>query len=215
MVDPPGTDLLSARLRRGTRAAHDAARRNGFLDGLVTGRLPLAAYAEMTAHHWFIYESLESASSAMADDPVAGRFIFPALFRVPILESDLRFLYGPRWQSRISALPATTTYCTRLRSAAFDDATGFVAHHYTRYLGDLSGGQFLKRAVVEAYRFRRSGYRFFVFDGVDPALFKARYRERLDTVPWRRAEQDAFLAEVSVAYRLNTDVLNELAERWS
>ena len=211
-ADPPGTEPLSTRLRQADRPEYDG---NGFAAGLMSGALPLAAYAEMAAQHWFVYESLELASAAMADDPVAGRFIFPALYRVPALEADLRFLYGPRWQSRISALPATTTYCTRLRSAAFDDATGFVAHHCTRYLGDLSGGQVLGRAIVDAYRFRRHGYRFFVFDGVDPGLFKARYRERLDAVPWRRAEQDAFLTEAATAYRLNIDLFAELAGRWS
>ncbi len=208
-------DPLSARMREFLRDEQAAAQRSTFIEGLATGRLPLAAFAELAAQHWFIYESLELAAEAMAGDPVASRFVFPELFRIPALESDLRFLYGPRWQSRISALPATTTYCTRIRGAAFARATGYVAHHCTRYLADLSGGQWLRQAVVDAYGFRRDGYRFFVFEGIDPPLFRARYRDQLNAVPWTRAEQDDFLSEVAAALRLNIAMLAELGQRWT
>ncbi|MEV6299193.1 biliverdin-producing heme oxygenase [Actinoplanes sp. NPDC051861] len=209
-------ELLSTRLREQAREAHAAAQRSPFVDGLTTGRLPLAAYAELTAQHWFIYETLELAGSAMSEDPVAGRFVRPELFRVPALEADLRHLYGARWQSRITALPSTTTYCTRIRCAAFDRATGYVAHHCVRYLGDLSGGQWLGQAIAEAFRLRRGqGHRFFVFEGVDPPLFRADYRDRLNALPWTRVEQDAFLGEVAAAYRLNIEMLADLARRWA
>lgn len=213
MVLKAGT--LSARLREHTHDEHAAAQRSAFIEGLASGRLPFAAYAALAAQHWFIYESLELAAAAMSPDPVAGRFVFPELFRVPALEADLRFLYGARWQSRVTALPSTTTYYTRIRSAAFDRPTGYVAHHCTRYLGDLSGGQWLGRKIVAAYGLRRQGYRFFVFEGVDPPLFRARYRDRLDAVRWSRAEQDAFLSEVSAAFQLNLALLAELEEHWT
>lgn len=215
LTDAPVTGALSSSLRKILAEGYAATRRSGFVQSLVDGRLPIAAYAELAAQHWFVYESLELATSAMADDPVAGRFYFPELFRIPALEADLSFLHGPRWQSRITALPATTTYCTRIRSAAFDQATGYVAHHCTRYLGDLDDGQWLGAAVSEIYRFRRQGYRFFVFEGVDPELFQARYLNRLDTTPWSLAEQNALLTEVRTAVALNLDLLKELGNRWT
>ncbi|AEV81613.1 heme oxygenase [Actinoplanes sp. SE50] len=101
-----------------------------------------------------------------------------------------------------------------MRSAAFDRATGFVAHHGARYLGDLDGGQWLGAAVLEVYRFRREGYRFFVFEGVDPELFPACYYRQLDATPWCRAEQHAFLAEVTAAGQLSVNLLTDLADRW-
>ncbi|WIM97052.1 biliverdin-producing heme oxygenase [Actinoplanes oblitus] len=211
----PASSLPSARVRQILGDMYTVARHSRFIGDLTRGRLPIAAYAELTAQHWFVYETLELATAAMADDPVAGRFCFPELFRIPALEADLRFLHGARWQSRLVALPATTTYCTRIRSSAFDRATGYVAHHCTRYLHDLDGGQWLGAAVLEAYRFRRQGYRFFVFEGVDPELFQARYRTRLNLVPWNHAEQDAFLAEVAAAAQLNLDLLTDLENRWT
>jgi heme oxygenase len=215
MAEPPGADRLSVRLRRETRAAHDAVQANGFLDALAAGRLPWEAYADLTAQHFFLYESLELATRTMADDPVARAFVFPELIRLPALQADLQFLHGPRWGDRIAALPATTTYCTRLRDSAYTGPIGFIAHHYTRYLGDLSGGQELGRAVVRAYGLSGAGHQFFIFPGLDPSAFKNYYRRLLDTLPWSRYEQDKFIAEVIEAYRLNILMLDELRRRWT
>jgi heme oxygenase len=208
-------DPLSVRLRAATHAAHGEAQRNGFLDALAAGRLPLDAYADLAAQHWFVYDALEMVAATMIDDPVAGEFVLPALHRVGAIESDLRFLYGPGWANRIEALPATTTYCTRLRQVAPARAPGFVAHHYTRYLGDLSGGQYLGPAIARSYGLNGDGHRFFVFAGVDPDAVKAHYRRLLDTVRWSRSEETMFLDEVLEAYRLTTAMLTELLARWS
>ncbi|MEU4239565.1 biliverdin-producing heme oxygenase [Actinoplanes sp. NPDC026619] len=215
MADPPGAHRLSARLRRETHAAHDAAQGSGFLDALATGLLPWEAYADLTAQHWFLYEALELAARTMIDDPLARAFVFPELTRLPSLEADLRFMHGPRWPDRIAALPATTTYCTRLRYAANSHPIGFIAHHYTRYLGDLSGGQYLGRAIARSYGLNGEGHRFFVFDGIDAESLKSYYRQLLDTLPWSRYEQEEFIAEVLEAYRLNIAVLDDLRQRWT
>lgn len=202
--------LLSARVRNATRADHDAAQGSGFLDALADGRLPIEAYADLTAQHYAVYETLEKAAAVMADDPGAAAFVSPALSRLPALAADLQFLGGEP-----EVLPATERYCERLRAVAFDQAAAFVAHHYTRYLGDLSGGQYLGPAIARAYGLTGDGHRFFVFEGVDPPGFRVRYRRLLDEVTWPAAGQHIFLAEVSRAYSLNIAVLAELKEKWS
>jgi len=146
----------------------------------------------------------------MADDPSAGAFVFPELTRLPALAADLRFLGDSP-----PVLPATEAYCDRLLEVAFDRPAAFVAHHYTRYLGDLSGGQYLGPAIARAYGLDGDGHRFFVFPGVHPPAFRTRYRELLDRVTWPSDEQDEFLAEVSRAYQLNIAVLAELKEKWA
>jgi heme oxygenase len=212
LADPP-TERLSARLRRGTRLDHDAAQGSGFLDRLAAGTLPRQAYADLAAQHWFIYETLEQAAATMVTDPVAGAFVFPELTRLPALNEDLTTLLGP--QPTLNALPATQEYRARLRAVAFDQPWGFIAHHYTRYLGDLSGGQYLGPAIAEAYGLDGAGHRFFVFEGVSPPAFRTRYRELLDGVAFSQADEQNFLAEVTEAYRLNIAVLDELKERWA
>jgi len=212
LADPP-TERLSVRLRSGTHSDHDAAQGSGFLDALTAGTLPRQAYADLAAQHWFIYETLEQAAGAMAADPVAGDFVFPELTRLPALSHDLATLLGPAPQ--LSALPATQEYRARLRAVAFDQPWGFIAHHYTRYLGDLSGGQYLGPAIAKAYGLRGAGHRFFVFEGVSPPAFRTRYRELLDGLAFSPADEQNFLAEVQEAYRLNIAVLRQLKERWA
>jgi heme oxygenase len=210
-ADPP----LSERVRTGTRAEHDAVQGSGFLAALAAGRLPVQAYADLAAQHWFIYETLEQAARAMTDDPVAGDFVFRALFRLPALSADLRFLLGAEWADRIVALPSTTVYCTRMRTVAFDRPAAFIAHHYARYLGDLSDGQYLGPSIARAYGLNVDGHRFFVFEGIDAPAFRSRYRGLLDRLRWSRGEQNGFVAEASRAYRLNLAVLDELNQRWA
>jgi heme oxygenase len=212
LADPP-TERLSVRLRSGTRSDHDAAQGSGFLDALAAGTLPRQAYADLAAQHWFIYETLEQAAEAMATHPVAGDFVFPELTRLPALSHDLATLLGPAPQ--LSALPATQEYRARLRAVAFDQPWGFIAHHYTRYLGDLSGGQYLGPAIAKAYGLSGAGHRFFVFDGISPPAFRTRYRELLDGLAFSPADEQNFLAEVQEAYRLNIAVLRQLKERWA
>jgi heme oxygenase len=214
MADPPGADRLSARLRRDIGAAPDVARTSAFLAALAGGRLSWVAYAELAAQHWFLYEALELAGHTMAGDPVARAFVFPELVRLPSIEADLRFLHGPRWPERIAALPATTTYGTRVRYAANSHPVGFVAHHCARYLGDLSGGQHLAGALARVYGLNGDGNRFYQFPGIDIEAFKNYYGRLLDSLPWSAEEQDEFVAEVMEANRLNAAVLDELAHRW-
>ena len=215
VADPPGTDRLSARVRAETQVHHEAAQGSGFLDALAAGRLPLAAYADLAVQHFVVYDTLERAGREMAGDPVAGDFVRPELDRVPALAADLGFLVGPDWPGRIAPLPATVEYRERLHAVAFDRAWAFLAHHYTRYLGDLSGGQYLGPAIARTYRLNGDGHRFFAFEGIRPPAFRTAYRRMLDRIVWPRAEEDAFVAEVSEAYRLNIAMLAELNERWA
>ena len=89
---------------------------------------------------------------------------------------------------------------------------GFIAHHYTRYLGDLSGGPFIAAAIRRAYGLSgTAGTSFYVFDGLgSPARFKQRYRQALDDVGWPADERHRFVDEVHLAYRFNTEVLADL-----
>lgn len=207
-ADRTGHDGLSERLRAVARR-DDAAGGAPYLDALVAGRLPRARYAELTAQYFFVYEALEQAALAMLDDPVAGLFVFPELNRLPAIMADLEFLLGPAWGDSLTASRATLTYCERLQEVAFTWPAGFVAHHYARYLDDLAGAAAVGSAVRRAYGLTDGGSRFFTFDGVDPAAFESRYRGLLDALPLGVAEQDRLLAEVSLAYRLHADVLEQ------
>ncbi|WP_159943004.1 MULTISPECIES: heme oxygenase (biliverdin-producing) [unclassified Nocardiopsis] len=208
---PDSAEPFSDRLRRATWDDHRAAEDHGFAKALMDGTLPLAGYTAMVAQHYFAYVALEETGRLLAEDPVAGRFHRPELERVPALVRDLEHLLGPDWRARISPTPATRTYAARIAQMA-DHPAGFVAHHYTRYMGDVSGGQFIRRAAARAYGLTdEAGVAFYVFDGLGGLPgFRAGYRERLDSLDLDDGAAARMVAETRLAYQLNTEVFADL-----
>jgi heme oxygenase len=204
----------AARLRDATAADHSAAESSPFVTELLAGRLPREAYADLLAQNARVYEVLEQAVAVHAGDPGLQPFLHPGLTRLPSLEADLLFLAGPDWRSEFAPLPATLAYVERLREVAFDWPAGLVAHHYLRYLGDLSGGQIVRTLVGRAYDLTLDGVRFYVFPDLPrPKPFKDAYRAALDAVPWAEEERARVVEEVSLAFRLNRDLFADLAAR--
>ncbi len=196
-------ERFSARLRTATRPDHGDTEQTAYMTALLDGRLTRDQYAALIGQLHFVYDVLEEAADRMSADDVASRFDFPVLRRRAALRADLEFYYGPDWAARVRPNDATRRYCDRLREVCFDWPAGFVAHHYTRYLGDLSGGQVIGARVARTYGLTGAdGVRFYRFDD-RPKSLKDRYRSLLDTVPWDEAEQDRVIGEVRVAYRLN------------
>jgi heme oxygenase (biliverdin-producing, ferredoxin) len=148
----------------------------------------------------------------MQSDPVASAFISPRLTRLPAIEADLSFLLGDDWLDQIAPLPTTQRYVDRVALVGATWPGGFVAHHYTRYLGDLSGGQIIRTLMQRKFGFQTNGVGFFLFDEIaKPKVFKDTYRAQLDAVDWDDAERDRVISEVLLAYRFNTELFEELA----
>ncbi|KZE89997.1 biliverdin-producing heme oxygenase [Microbacterium sp. TNHR37B] len=203
---------FSTALRERSSSAHSGSEHAGFMADLMRGRGTRDDYIALVAQHWFIYEALEAAAERMKADPVAAPFISERLTRLPALESDLEFLLGEDWRERIAPLPTTRRYVERIQQVAATWSGGFVAHHYTRYLGDLSGGQFIGKLMARQFGFETNGIGFYLFDDIaDPAAFKEVYREQLDAAPWDAAEQERVIDEVLIAYRFNTELFDDLA----
>ncbi|KOG39233.1 biliverdin-producing heme oxygenase [Streptomyces resistomycificus] len=210
-------DSFSTVIRAASHEQHVEAETSTFMSDLLGGRLGVDAYARYTEQLWFVYEALESQTEGLAADPVAGPFVQPELFRLAALERDLEHLRGPDWRAGVSALPATRAYAERVRECAERWPAGYVAHHYTRYLGDLSGGQIIRDKAEKTWGFERKGdgVRFYVFEEIgNPAAFKRGYRERLDEVRADDLEKQRIVAECKRAFALNTGVFRALGEEF-
>ncbi|RKS10445.1 heme oxygenase [Nocardiopsis sp. Huas11] len=208
---PLSPELFSDRLKAATWHDHETAEYHGFTRALTDGTLSLDGYTAMVAQHYFAYAALEDLGSRLADHPVAGRFMYPELLRLPALVRDLEHLLGPTWRDHISPSLATRTYVARIEQMA-DHPEGFVAHHYTRYMGDVSGGQFIRRAVARAHGLSdERGVSFYVFDRLGSLpKFQAGYRARLDALDLDESAAQRLIDETRLAYRLNTEVLADL-----
>jgi len=203
---------FSTALRERSRAAHSDSEGASFMNDLMRGKGTRDDYVALVAQHWFIYEALERAAEAMRDDPIAAPFITEKLTRLPALEADLAYLIGDDWHERITPVPTTERYVARIDEVGSTWPGGFVAHHYTRSLGALSGGQFIGKIMARQFELGSNGIGFYVFDEIaDPAAFKDVYREQLDAAPWDAAEAERVIDEVLLAYRFNTDLFVDLA----
>ncbi len=208
------TELISfsTALRERSAGAHSGSEGAGFMSDLIKGEGTRADYVALVAQHWFIYAALEAAAERMKSDPVASVFITDRLTRLPALEADLEFLIGSDWRQCIVPLPTTQRYVDRVNQVSTTWAGGFVAHHYTRYLGDLSGGQFIGKLMAHRFGFDTNGIGFYLFaDIADPKEFKEVYREQLDAAPWDEAEKERVIDEVLLAYRFNTELFEDLS----
>ncbi|MFI6333700.1 heme oxygenase (biliverdin-producing) [Streptomyces sp. NPDC050535] len=208
---------FSVLIRTASHDQHTEAENSGFMSDLLGDRLGVEAYARYTEQLWYVYRALEASAEALADDPVAGPFIRPELFRVAEIERDLAHLRGSDWRETVSALPATLEYAARVEECARTWTAGYVAHHYTRYLGDLSGGQIIRGTAEKTWGFARKGdgVRFYVFEGVaNPAEFKRDYRALLDAIAVDDREKQRVIEECNRAFVLNGAVFRELGEEF-
>ncbi len=211
LVAPPLT--LSALLREGTREVHAVAESAPFIERLMAGTLDVAAYAGLAAQQHAIYVALEAAHPAMKQDERGATLVFDELERVPAIEADLEHLYGPAWRDDIEILPATRAYAARLAEVG-TRLPEYAAHAYTRYLGDLSGGQVIKTMMQRHYAMGDAGLAFYDFPGIGKAKpFKDLYRERLDGLALGEAETERAVAEAREAFLLNRAVFADLGER--
>ncbi|XP_055971300.1 heme oxygenase 1-like [Sorex fumeus] len=95
---------------------------------------------------YHIYEALEEEIECNKDHPAFKPLYFPEeLHRGPALRRTLAFWYGLDWREAMAPSPATRHYVRRLHEVGHREPELLVAHAYTRYLGDLSGGQTLRK----------------------------------------------------------------------
>lgn len=83
-----------------------------------------------------------------------------------------------------------------------------VAHAYTRYLGDLSGGQVLGKIAQKALGLStKEGLSFFYFPGVNSAnRFKQLYRSRMNSIELTEQQRREVLDEAVAAFEFNIQV---------
>ncbi len=205
---------FSAALRSASQAAHRRAEQSAFMRNLGRARISRSQYVDFAAQQYFVYAVLEEGAAAWRHDPLLAPMLSTDLARVPAIEDDLEHLLGEDWRAAISASEPTRAYCARLLEVCFDWPGGIVAHHYVRYMGDLSGGQIIRRTIERTLGFDAAhGARFYEFDRLpDLAAFKQSYRAALDALPWSAAERARVIEEVLHAYELNTRMLEVLGD---
>ena len=200
---------LAARMKTGSQAEHTEAESSNFMNALLKGEVNEQGYADYLAALRPVYAVLEEVSAQLANDPVVGTMIDPGLDRLAAIDADLAS-WAPAGTPDVSS-EAVDAYVARIR-ATLDNPVLFVAHHYTRYLGDLSGGQAIGAWLGRAFGITDgTGLSMYSFDAIEkPKPYKDGYRARLNELAVSDAEKDAIVDEVRIAFGLNSALFIEL-----
>jgi heme oxygenase len=208
---------LSVAMREGSRAEHEAAESTSFMAELLDGGLVAQAYTDYLVRYRGVYAALEEGVRAHAGDPLVAAVHDPALERLAAIDADLAHWAPDRDPAAPIDSPAATAYVERIRAAAAEAGAGWggalVAHHYTRYLGDLSGGQAIGRILDRSFGLDGAGVSFYGFGEIPkPKPYKDAYRARLDALGLPEPDVARVVAEVKVVFGLNQAIFVELGE---
>ncbi|HIK28216.1 MAG: heme oxygenase (biliverdin-producing) [Oscillatoriaceae bacterium SKW80] len=208
---------LAERLREGTKHSHTAAENTAYMKCFVKGIVEREPFRKLLANLYLVYSTLEEALRQHLDNPVVGALYFPELNRTANLEKDLAFYYGENWREQIIPLPAAQVYVERICEIAATEPVLLIAHAYTRYMGDLSGGQALKNIVRSALNLPPNcGTALHEFEALPTVearrAFKEKYRQALNSLPIDEETIQRVIDEANYAFKLNRDLMHELED---
>uniref|UniRef100_A0A8C6TGS8 heme oxygenase (biliverdin-producing) n=1 Tax=Neogobius melanostomus TaxID=47308 RepID=A0A8C6TGS8_9GOBI len=207
---------LSEVLAAGTREIHEKAENTQFVKDFLRGNINKDIFKIGVVALYYTYSALEEEIERNKDHPNFAPLYFPAeLHRQDALARDLEYFYGPEWKGLISCSKATKHYVERIHHVGQEDPVLLVAHAYTRYMGDLSGGQILSKVAQRALKLPPTGegLEFYHFEGIHSAKsFKQLYRSRMNELELDMETKKKLVAEAVKAFHHNIEVFEEIEE---
>nr|YP_009393739.1 Heme oxygenase [Caloglossa beccarii]ARW62301.1 Heme oxygenase [Caloglossa beccarii] len=203
---------LAKQLREGTTKSHSMAENVSFVKSFLGGVVDKKSYRKLVANLFYIYSAIEKEIERNKNHVAINFIYFPELFRQSSLIEDLSYYYGVDWLSQIKPSSATQLYVNRIHEIGANQPELLIAHAYTRYIGDLSGGQILKKIAINAMNLQNNlGTSFYDFRAItDEKLFKSEYRNALNNIPLNDKQIGQIIAEANIAFNLNMKIFKEL-----
>jgi len=203
---------LAQQLREGTTKSHSMAENVSFVKSFLGGVVDKKSYRQLVASLFFIYVAIEQEIEKNKNHEAVNFIYFPELFRKMSLIDDLKYYYGLDWEKNIEPSLATQVYVDRIHNIGSNQPELLIAHAYTRYIGDLSGGQILKKIAKNAMQLQdNSGTAFYDFENIpDEILFKEMYRDSLNNIPLSKKQINQIISEANIAFNLNMKIFQEL-----
>lgn len=202
---------LATMLREGTKKSHSMAENVGFVKCFLKGVVEKDSYRKLVANLYFVYTAMEEEMAKHSAHPIVSKIDFPQLHRKQSLEQDLHYYYGANWREQVQLSSAGEKYVQHIRQVSASRPELLVAHSYTRYLGDLSGGQILKGIAQRAMNLNDQGTAFYEFKEIaDEKAFKNQYRQTLNELPIDQKTAEDIVAEANLTFGLNMNMFKEL-----
>jgi heme oxygenase (biliverdin-producing, ferredoxin) len=205
---------LAAKLRAGTQQSHSNAEHTGFMTKFLQGKADQRLFTSLLSNLYYIYSQLEAEMELRKEHPLLARFDFPQLKRTGNLKADMAFYFGSNWREKISPCEAAQAYIARIHEVAENEPILLLGHSYTRYMGDLSGGQGIRKIARITFNLPEDqGTRFYEFDQIaDVMEFKNKYREALNSLPVDNELEDLIVNEANISFNFNIAMMKELEQ---
>nr|YP_009391873.1 Heme oxygenase [Acrosorium ciliolatum]ARW60017.1 Heme oxygenase [Acrosorium ciliolatum] len=203
---------LAQQLREGTTKSHSMAENVSFVKSFLGGVVDKKSYRKLVANFFFVYVAIEEEIEKNKNHIAIKSIYFPELYRRSNLVEDLEYYYGLDWSNQVEPSLATQIYVDRIHNVGSHQPELLIAHAYTRYMGDLSGGQILKKIAQNAMNLPSDlGTSFYNFKSIDDdKLFKDLYRDSLNNIPLNDQQIEQIIAEANISFNLNMKMFQEL-----
>jgi len=238
IANNPRLTGLAFELDNGTRKSHSMAQNSAFVEGFFKGISTPQSYIQLVTSLYYVYQAMErdvldtitNSNDAATYNNMIKKIDDKSLRRMNGLEQDMEYLYGVDWKTTMSKpTRATEKYVARIREIAataaadnYDDSSSskqylFIAHQYTRYLGDLFGGQMMGGMASRSMDLPSdgSGIQFYTFDSIPKTKTKQFIDEwyiKLNTIGMDLTTQQRqdIVDEANLVFDLNIGILQEL-----
>lgn len=204
---------LGHQLKTATAAMHRRVERTAFMASLLRGQVDRQRYAGLLHNLQALYAALEETLARHATTPGVAPVVMPELFRSRAIAADLQVLAGNDALAHAPLAQATQHYVERLQELSAAEPGLLVAHAYVRYLGDLNGGQALRRVVVRSLGLAGSaGTMFYDFgDLAAQQRLVQRFRAGLNAVDAQGPPAGTIVAEAIGAFERHEHLFEQLA----
>ena len=212
----PRKEGLALLLDDGTRKSHSVAQNTAFVTGFFKGLSTTDAYRTLLTSLYYVYRAMETDALDGTTDMHVKSLDDPKLRRLAAVEQDMEFFYGTDWRGRIPPpSPATAAYVARIRHVAKDDSKPYllIGHQYTRYLGDLFGGQMMGGMARQSLELTdRRGTAFYEFDDIAGSTsdYISCWYTTLNGLDLTDTQRQEIVHEANEVFALNIALLDEL-----
>jgi len=168
-------------LKELTKDNHERAEQTAFMKAVFKGALPIEFWADFTAQKYHIYQAIETVAGAVG--LLAG---LEGIERAPLLLADYQEMNGTDPVAHLMT-QEYVNYITSLK----ESPERVMAHLYTWHMGDLFGGQMIKKIIPAPHR---------ALDFENADLLKTAIRAKLN---------DSMAVEANIAFVWAIKLMNQ------
>eukprot|EP01088_Endostelium_zonatum_P003781 TRINITY_DN14963_c0_g1_i1.p1 TRINITY_DN14963_c0_g1~~TRINITY_DN14963_c0_g1_i1.p1 ORF type:complete len:224 (-),score=59.61 TRINITY_DN14963_c0_g1_i1:129-800(-) len=194
-----------------TEAVHKKVEGHKYVEYLAKGELKIESYLQHLEDLSLVYETLEEEIRKNVERNLElEKIYFSCLERHLYIMADIQYLQD-ELNLEVNPSSAARRYAERLREIGENAPLCLVAHAYTRYMGDVSGGMILKRFLSKRWPQATNMYDFtdlLTSEKKTIKAFKDLYKERLDSIILSPEQFYNVVKEAHLAFELAEELFN-------